>query len=243
MRKILEEYATKSGWDIDAMLDIACEYIENQDSAEAFKDFVAEQAESAVINSFKLGDFVLVAATDKVDDMSWGDEFVGYIERLDWHDKRSGICLVRNRQDENYWTVPLSKLTKYEPSWFDNKNHWEVGDRVRVWTKFRDYLEGRIVSIDAKDLAPNELLCEITQSKLQIKVHTDKLSPFEMFGFAVGDVVQIGEPVNDYDTWNTPFRATINEFVIRKGTLCALVIDRDRHVHDVPTGQFVKYEG
>ncbi len=40
---ILEQYATQYGWDSETMLEIVCDYIDNQDSSQAFTDFLQQQ--------------------------------------------------------------------------------------------------------------------------------------------------------------------------------------------------------
>ena len=42
---IFEEFVPETGWNTDAMLALACEYIDNQQSADAFRDFLEQQAE------------------------------------------------------------------------------------------------------------------------------------------------------------------------------------------------------
>jgi hypothetical protein len=40
---ILEEAAETTGWNADSMLALACEYIDNQKSEDAFADFIKEK--------------------------------------------------------------------------------------------------------------------------------------------------------------------------------------------------------
>lgn len=42
--KLLEDVAEYAGWDTEAMLDAACQYIDNQQSEEAFDDFITRRA-------------------------------------------------------------------------------------------------------------------------------------------------------------------------------------------------------
>jgi len=42
---ILLEYSKRVGWNENSMLLIACDYIDNQDAADTFEDFVAQQAD------------------------------------------------------------------------------------------------------------------------------------------------------------------------------------------------------
>lgn len=42
---ILNEYADRAGWDESSMLFICLEYIDNQQSNDAFEDFVRRQCE------------------------------------------------------------------------------------------------------------------------------------------------------------------------------------------------------
>jgi hypothetical protein len=43
-RDILDEEAAKVGWDLDAMLDVICHYVDNQGDNACFADFVACEA-------------------------------------------------------------------------------------------------------------------------------------------------------------------------------------------------------
>ncbi|MBS1722515.1 MAG: hypothetical protein JSS66_05850 [Armatimonadetes bacterium] len=47
-QSILEKYAEKAGWNVDSMLAKACEYIDNQQAADAFEDFVHEAANEEI---------------------------------------------------------------------------------------------------------------------------------------------------------------------------------------------------
>lgn len=106
MRKILDKYAAKTGCDIEAMLDIACEYIENQGSNDAFEDFVAQQTESKLTGGLQVGDKVLVGKPDSDD--TWVNEFVGRIIRINLR----GEYIVKDQED-NVYEVPHYKLSKY----------------------------------------------------------------------------------------------------------------------------------
>ena len=44
-QSIIDLYATSTGWNEDSIIDILCEYIDNQSSPEAFEDFVQRKAE------------------------------------------------------------------------------------------------------------------------------------------------------------------------------------------------------
>jgi hypothetical protein len=44
-RDILEEHAASTGWNVDSMLEIVCAYVDNQQSNDAFEDFVRRRAE------------------------------------------------------------------------------------------------------------------------------------------------------------------------------------------------------
>lgn len=106
MRKILDKYAAKTGCDIEAMLDIACEYIENQGSNDAFEDFVAQQTESKLTGGLQVGDKVLVGKPDP--NGPWNNEFVGRITKI-----FTGYADVVD-QDGYGFAIPFSKLTKHE---------------------------------------------------------------------------------------------------------------------------------
>lgn len=43
-QEILAKHWPQTGWDTDSMLDIICEYVDNQGANDAFADFVAEKA-------------------------------------------------------------------------------------------------------------------------------------------------------------------------------------------------------
>jgi hypothetical protein len=48
-RSILEKYADKAGWNKDSMLDILCEYIDNQFDNQTLKEFLACKQENEEI--------------------------------------------------------------------------------------------------------------------------------------------------------------------------------------------------
>ena len=41
-QSVLEEFASRAGWNTHSMLEIACRYIDNQMTEAAFRDFVSE---------------------------------------------------------------------------------------------------------------------------------------------------------------------------------------------------------
>jgi len=45
-RAILDELAERTGWNTGTMLDLLCEYIDNQMSDEALEDFLTERADA-----------------------------------------------------------------------------------------------------------------------------------------------------------------------------------------------------
>ncbi len=42
---LLQKYAEEAGWDTSSMVDVLCEYIDNQDDFDTFEAFLKQQVE------------------------------------------------------------------------------------------------------------------------------------------------------------------------------------------------------
>ncbi len=77
-RAILEAHAEKTGWNVESMFDLLCDYVDNQQSDDALEDFVAEHAADEC-DETAAGHMVKCARCDKGvrDDASYGLGDVG----------------------------------------------------------------------------------------------------------------------------------------------------------------------
>lgn len=44
-RTLLEQYAQRTGWNVESMLDILCDYVDNQGSHDVLADYLQERVE------------------------------------------------------------------------------------------------------------------------------------------------------------------------------------------------------
>ena len=107
-KDILEKIAARTGWNPDSMLEIACRYIDNQQSAAAFEDFVSQAAdEEDPPEVIEVGDYVDVPEP-KPGDM-WYCGFEGQVI-----DFKNGDLVVVEDQSGDCFDVERSRLTLSE---------------------------------------------------------------------------------------------------------------------------------
>jgi hypothetical protein len=107
-KDILEKNAVRTGWNVDSMLEIACRYIDNQQSSAAFADFVSQAAdEEDPPEVIEVGDEVDVPEP-KPDDL-WNFAFTGQVI-----DFKNGDLVVVEDQDGNVYDVERGRLTLAE---------------------------------------------------------------------------------------------------------------------------------
>ena len=103
-KDILEKIAARTGWNPDSMLEIACRYIDNQQSAAAFEDFVSQAAdEEDPPENIEVGDEVDVPEPKEGD--AWNCAFTGQV--IDFKDY---VLAVVEDQDGNVYDVELSRI-------------------------------------------------------------------------------------------------------------------------------------
>jgi hypothetical protein len=77
-QSILERFGKLTNWNFKEMLEVACEYIDNQQANDAFADFVSEAADNHGFRAPETGDLVNVPEPDESNTLdTWPEEFVG----------------------------------------------------------------------------------------------------------------------------------------------------------------------